>query len=296
MGLTSIKGTNIEICGDWSQEYNIKHAILDFDGTISMLRDGWQDVMVPMMVEKLVDTPVEKDNIEKLIERGLTKEDATRKVEKDIVAVVIDYIERLTGKQTIYQMFQFAEELKKRGAIPLDALEYKKEYYVRLNPIVDERKERLARGELTQEDLRVPMAKIFLEELLKRNIVLYLASGTDENYVLAEAETVGLAELFTGGIWGARDDYKSFSKAKAIQLVIKKNQLEPHEIMIIGDGVVEIENMRAAGGLAIGVYTEEGNHYDMNKRKKERLIDAGANLVMSNFDNYKELLEFLFWR
>ena len=29
----------------------IRHAVLDFDGTISSIRDGWQDFMVPMMVE-----------------------------------------------------------------------------------------------------------------------------------------------------------------------------------------------------------------------------------------------------
>ena len=242
----------------------------------------------------MLDTPVERENVAKLITQGLSKENAAKQVKKAAEKVVIEYVERLTGKQTIYQMFRFSEELEKRGTKPLDSLEYKKEYYQRLNPIVEARKERLVKGELTQEDLRVPLSKNFLEELLERNVVLYLASGTDEDYVRTEAETVGLAELFTGGIWGARNDYKSFSKAKAIQLVIEKNQLKANEIMIIGDGVVEIENMRAAGGLAIGVYTEEGNSYDMNKLKKERLIEAGAHLVMPNFDNYKELVDFLF--
>ena len=63
MNFWSIKGTNIEVCEDWRGEFHIKHAILDFDGTVSMLRDGWQDVMVPMMVDELLDTPLEKENI-----------------------------------------------------------------------------------------------------------------------------------------------------------------------------------------------------------------------------------------
>ena len=29
----------------------IQHAVFDFDGTLSMVRDGWQDIMVPMMVD-----------------------------------------------------------------------------------------------------------------------------------------------------------------------------------------------------------------------------------------------------
>ena len=30
-------------------------CIFDFDGTISLIRSGWMDVMVPMMVEILLD-------------------------------------------------------------------------------------------------------------------------------------------------------------------------------------------------------------------------------------------------
>ena len=29
----------------------IGHVVFDFDGTISLIRDGWQNVMVPMMVD-----------------------------------------------------------------------------------------------------------------------------------------------------------------------------------------------------------------------------------------------------
>ena len=29
------------------QTGNIRHVVFDFDGTISLIRDGWQNVMVP---------------------------------------------------------------------------------------------------------------------------------------------------------------------------------------------------------------------------------------------------------
>ena len=35
----------------------VRHALLDFDGTVSLLRDGWQDLMVPLMVEVLSECP-----------------------------------------------------------------------------------------------------------------------------------------------------------------------------------------------------------------------------------------------
>ena len=29
----------------------IRHALFDFDGTLSLIREGWQDVMIPQMVD-----------------------------------------------------------------------------------------------------------------------------------------------------------------------------------------------------------------------------------------------------
>ncbi|MBN2088760.1 HAD hydrolase-like protein [candidate division KSB1 bacterium] len=294
MEFKKIPGTNIEICEDLPANCHIKHALFDFDGTISMLRDGWQDVMVPMMVDELMEAPVEKENITKLEARGISKAEAVKQVQKGVEEVVIDFVELLTGKETVFQMMQLAEELQKRGTPPLTPLEYKKEYYRRLDPIVDARKARLTRGEMTQEETRVPLSINFLHELQQRDVKLYLASGTDEEYVKKEAETIGTAHLFTGGIWGARDDYKSFNKAKAIKMIIEKNNLKPNEILVTGDGIVEIENAREFGGIAIGVYTNEGNQYNMNKRKRERLINAGSHIIMPDFTHYRELVNYLF--
>jgi len=294
MQFEKISGTNIEICEPLPGGVHIKHALFDFDGTISMLRDGWQDEMVPMMVDYLIETPVEKDNLAKLMADGHSKDSAYQEIKKGIEDLVIDFVEVLTGKETIFQMMRFVEEMEKRGVNPLTPLEYKKEYYRRLDPIVDRRKAALATGDINQEQLQVPHSLRFLKELQARGVKLYLASGTDEDYVKREAETIGVAHYFTGGIWGARDDYKSFNKAKAIKMIIEKNNLNGSEILVTGDGSVEIENARQFGGIAIGAYTEETNHYGMNKRKRERLIHAGAHIIIPNFDNYRELVDYLF--
>ena len=84
----------------------IRHALFDFDGTLSLIREGWQDVMIPLMVEWLLETPDHES-------------------EAELTAVVKEYVTRLTGKQTIYQMIQLAEEIRKRGGQPKDPLEYK---------------------------------------------------------------------------------------------------------------------------------------------------------------------------
>src|ERR1700729_3764614 len=92
---------------------NARVCLFDFDGTISLIRSGWMDVMVPMMVEILLGR-------------------RTGESEAELRAVVEDFIWRLTGKQTMYQMIAFADEISKRGGAPLDPLEYKTMYRDRL--------------------------------------------------------------------------------------------------------------------------------------------------------------------
>ena len=47
--LTYLPGTRIAIVSPPPRGH-IQHVVLDFDGTLSLLRDGWQNVMVPLMV------------------------------------------------------------------------------------------------------------------------------------------------------------------------------------------------------------------------------------------------------
>ena len=54
-----------------------------------------------------------------------------------------------------------------------------------------------------------------LESLRSRGLPLYLASGTDEIFVKAEAELLGLTPYFGPRIYGAVDDYeRSFRRRK----------------------------------------------------------------------------------
>src|ERR1035438_76054 len=78
---------------------NARVVLFDFDGTLSLIRSGWMKVMVPMMVEILA---------------GLK----TGEREEELQAVVEQFVWRLTGKETIYQMIAFAEAMEARGGKP----------------------------------------------------------------------------------------------------------------------------------------------------------------------------------
>ena len=49
--------TMIEIIHNHIERGHIRHALFDFDGTVSLIREGWQQVMTSMMVELLLQTP-----------------------------------------------------------------------------------------------------------------------------------------------------------------------------------------------------------------------------------------------
>src|SRR6516165_1925331 len=91
----------------------ISHVLFDFDGTLSLIRQGWPEVMVPMFTEFLPPIP------------GETEENRRALCYEDIM--------RLNGKQTIYQMIQLAERIKERGGTPREPLWYKHEYLRRLD-------------------------------------------------------------------------------------------------------------------------------------------------------------------
>ena len=194
--------TYIEIINPNFTSTQFRHALFDFDGTVSLIREGWQQVMIPMMVEILLATPAAED-------------------EATINRVVTDFVTRLTGKQTIYQMIQLADEVAKRGGRPLEPLAYKYEYLERLWARIEGRVARLKAGELDPAELVVPGVIDTLVALRARGVTCYLASGTDEPYVLDEAAALGVAEYFDGGIYGALDDYRNFSKKMVIDRILR---------------------------------------------------------------------------
>jgi phosphoglycolate phosphatase-like HAD superfamily hydrolase len=248
----------------------IRHALFDFDGTLSLIREGWQGVMIPMMVELLGDTPGAEDVGE-------------------IEAVVKDYVARLTGKQTIYQMIQLAEEIRKRGGVPLEPLEYKYMYLERLNDRIAGRIEGLKAGRIAADDLMVPGSRAMLDALRERDAQCYLASGTDEPFVLDEAAALGLTSYFAG-IYGAKDDYRSFSKRMIIDRIIAEHGLAGPEFVAFGDGYVEIEDTKRVGGIAVGLATDEAQRAGIDEWKRNRLIEAGADIIAPDFRHHEELV------
>jgi phosphoglycolate phosphatase-like HAD superfamily hydrolase len=252
-----------------------RSALFDFDGTLSLIREGWPQVMIPMMVDVLRQA-------------GAAESDA------ELAAEVEEFVMRLNGRQTIYQMIQLAEEVAKRGGTPLEPLAYKHRYHDLLMERIRGRLDALATGQAVPRDWTVPDSHEWLETLAQRGLTLYLASGTDLAFVRREVDLLGLTPFFGERIYGALDDYRRFSKQMIIERILRENNLHGAELIGFGDGFVEIEEIKRVGGVAVAVASDEVKRHGIHAWKRDRLVRAGADLVIGDYRCREELLRVLF--
>lgn len=270
-----LRQTSIELIRPEIERGRFRYVLFDFDGTISLIREGWQQVMVEMMTQTLARTPQAEGA-------------------EAIGTLVEQYIARSTGIQTVYQMIWLADEVSDRNGKALEPLIYKDMYNELLLARIRQRIEDLQAGRTHPEEWMVPGARQLLENLRQRGCTLFCASGTDHEYMTREAELLGVAKYFNGGLHGAINDYRNFSKKILIDRIIEDNQLAGSEFLAFGDGYVEIEDTKGARGAAVGVASDETGGGEVNVAKRTRLIEAGADVIVADFQEQEALVAWLF--
>jgi sugar/nucleoside kinase (ribokinase family)/phosphoglycolate phosphatase-like HAD superfamily hydrolase len=270
------ENTEIEIISEKSCGFPA-HAIFDHDGTISTLREGWEAYMRQIMIEsvsggQLNSIPVSLYN--------------------SICHEVDRLIDLTTGMRTIEQMRGLLKLVKDfriigKDEVLTDAV-YKWLYLERLGMHISKRLDGLAKGIFSPDDFTVKGSISFLRELNKRGVILYLASGTDEAYVRKEAGLLGYADLFKGGIFGAEDSDEEDPKKKVLKTILNKiKKTDPPEVVVFGDGPVEIREAKKRDMLAVGVASDEVRRFGFNYRKRSRLIRAGADVIIPDFSDVR---------
>ena len=78
-----------------------------------------------------------------------------------------------------------------------------------------------------------------------------------------------------------------------IERILRDNGLGGHELLGFGDGFVEIEEVKKVGGVAVAVASDEVRREGINRWKRDRLVRAGADLVIPEYRRHEWLLEFL---
>lgn len=251
----------------------IRAAIFDFDGTFSTLRCGWEKVMRKMMLE--------------LISGG-------NAYGKALENKVDAYIDSSTGIQTVYQMQWLKDEVEKAGygQADRDVWWYKDLYNQRLMDEVEQRIHRLEAGEDAPEQYLIAGAVEFLRLLKSKDIAVYLASGTDHKDVVHEASVLGVADLFSV-IKGAPERQIACSKEAVLNMLLQESGLPGENLLVVGDGKVEIALGAESGAYTLGVATDEEHLRGMNPVKHKRLQNAGADAIVGDFENLSALCNWL---
>jgi len=269
-----LTGTGIE-CLQVPHRGHFKHALFDFDGTISLLREGWQAIMAPVCIDLIRGEAPSSPEIEQAVH---------------------EMIDATTGIQTIFQMERLVEMIAAFGLIDAAAIPSpeacKAIYNERLLVPVRARLAKLESGALRPEAAMVKNVCSVLQGLKDRGVTLYVFSGTDQDDVRHEARALGVDHFFDE-IWGALPSKEAYSKEKVIRELMAAHDLHGAEVLAVGDGPVELQNVKAHGGVALGVASDEvDGGWDWAKRK--RLIGAGADLLVPDFEEAEALLSYLF--
>ncbi len=271
-----LPGTSIEIFREAGPGRTFRHVLFDFDGTLSLIREGWPAVMVEVMTEAILAT-------------------GTAESPEEVDRRCREFVAELTGKQTIYQMIRLAAEVAARGGRPEDPLRYKERYHGRLMERIRERREALRSGAARPTDYLVPGALEMLAAVRERGLPLYLASGTDRSYVVEEAGLLGLTPFFGDRIYGAIDDYENYSKRMVIERILAENRVDGSTLLGFGDGYVEVANIKEAGGVAVAVASDEaGRSGRADPWKRARLAAVGADIVVPDYRDGAALVAYLF--
>jgi beta-phosphoglucomutase-like phosphatase (HAD superfamily) len=179
--------------------------------------------------------------------------------------------------------------VKRAGRNAKAPLVYKKGFNHSLDEMVKERLAHLEAGQAAVNDFAIRGAQAFLAGLAARGVTLYLASGSDHHSVLHEAEVLGVLDYFAGHVYGALDKNDAHAKDRVLDRILAAG-CRPEELLVVGDGVVEIHEGAVRGAFGLGIVSDEVDG-GWNEAKVPRLVSAGADLLVANYEHAGELIE-----
>lgn len=214
-----------------------------------------------------------------------------------VLASVNDFVDRTTGIQTLVQMQGLVGLVRRWGFVRaheiLDEFGYKAVYNQELMEVVGRRRSKLASGQLLPEDFHLKGAVPMLRYLQEQGVILHLASGTDVEDVVDEANALGFGEFFGERIHGAVGDVRIEAKRQVLERLMIDDGLAGHGLVTFGDGPVEMRVTRRSGGIAVGVCSDERRRHGFNPDKRARLIRGGAMLLIPDFSDRRAILDVL---
>ncbi len=250
----------------------IRHVLMDWDGTTSLSRGGWADIMATLYAEHLP--------------RRADEDDAARRNFARVELMT------LNGQPSIHQMAHLAELVRQRGGAAESAEHYHDEFQRRLGETVRARLARARQEPPGTDSLLVRGVRGLFDALRARGIALTLATGSVMHEVRHETELLDVARYF-GAMHGPESlDDRTFSKGAIISELLRNHDLHGATLLAFGDGAVEIRETKAVGGIAIAVASDEENPGSgrVDAAKRETLLAAGADGVIADFHHAQQIV------
>ncbi len=245
---------------------------MDWDGTTSLTRGGWADIMAALYAEHLPPLAGEDEMARRKFARA--------------------ELMTLNGKPSIHQMAHLAELVQQRGGNAETAETYHDEFQRRLKAEVRARLERVRQEPAGTDSLLVRGVRSLFEMLRARGIGLTLATGSVLHEVRHEAELLDVARYFDAVHGPDSLEDRKFTKRAIIDSLISERGVNGAALLAFGDGPVEIRETRSVGGIAIAVASDEDEPGSgrMDAAKRETLLAAGADAVIADFFHAREII------
>ncbi|MGL6074974.1 MAG: HAD family hydrolase [Fimbriiglobus sp.] len=254
----------------WRGPY--RAAMFDFDGTLSLLREGWSRIMAELG----------RDEIH--AQHLVAPPDA------ELLPMIEREVLLLSGKPSIFQMERIAEDIRSRGGVAPNPQTLLVEFHRRLFAAVGHRK-----GAVHQGESWVPLGTHqLLRNLQARGVVLYLASGTRIDHVRLEANLLMVDHFFEDRVYAPAPDSSDFRKADVVNRILQEVGIPGEALLGVGDGYSETVEVKRVGGTAIGIASEEPPRTGCHAMKRQMLLDLGADLIVPHFAMQRELVAWLF--
>jgi phosphoglycolate phosphatase-like HAD superfamily hydrolase len=260
-----VEDRTIEIIRPGGLPRRIRAVLFDWDGTLSLLREGWSQIMTRQMIAILNDA-------------------GSRQSPQDREAAVASIVVDLNGRPTIVQMQAFAKLVRESCGRTVDPTECLADYQDRLAALTRGRYRAIESGAVVRSAWAVSGAQAFLERL-REIYPIIVVSGTALDQVRREDGLLGLTPLVNE--WRAPNgDDPAFSKGQVIDSLLAERGIDGSALLAFGDGVVETAEVKRVGGVAVAVASHEPPRRGVNPAKREQLIRAGADAIIGDYEQF----------
>ncbi len=249
----------------------IKCIVLDYDGTLTTLRKGWDLILTDYAREKINPNGLPCDGLDEEIRHLCAHAGGT------------------TPKQLVSRLMAIMDKMNLIEKSEIKSVEfYAKDYADHFQEKIDDRVRRFA---TESESYVIKAVRPMLDFISSKNTMNYIVTGSCETAVKEELQKLDMIHHFER-VYGASLEMDGNLKLDAMKEIMDRHQLTPCQILIVGDGSTET---RAAAELqlpAIGIASDEHTGGFCSK-KREMLADLGAHAIIADYTGFANVWEWL---